>query len=163
MKKKELLSVISRLSGLLNDRDEEIAALVQTSAELCPECGWRFLVPDVGCQGCERARLAEENERLRRLVPPIERGPGVVGEGSWSAFAMKVVEERDELRDIIGSLRALGVIDQFNRLLPLEGHHEDCGHGKDGWSTCQCDELRKSDDERDSPRDPDADWGPYTT
>jgi len=153
MKKKKLLSTISHLSTLLNARDEEIAALVQTSADLCPDCGWRFLVPGIGCQGCERARLAEENERLRRLVPPFERGP-VVGEGSWSAFAMRVVEERDELRDIISGLRAAGVIDQFNRLLPLEGHREGCAHAETGWASCDCEET---------PPDPGAAWGPYTT
>ena len=37
-----------------------------------------------------------ENEHLRKLVPPeTERGPGFVGQGSWSAFAEKVVTERE--------------------------------------------------------------------
>ena len=35
--------------------------------------------------------------------------------------------------------------DQFGRTLPLEGHHKDCGHGKDGWSMCTCDKLRNRD------------------
>ena len=44
-------------------------------------------------------------ERLEKLVPPeIERGPGFVGQGSWSVYAEKVVEERDELRDELSSL-----------------------------------------------------------
>jgi len=35
-------------------------------------------------------------ERLEKLVPPeTERGPGFVGQGSWSAFAEKVVTERE--------------------------------------------------------------------
>jgi hypothetical protein len=38
--------------------------------------------------------------------------------------------------------------DQLGRTLPLEGHHKDCGHGKDGWSLCTCDELKKVDEER---------------
>ena len=39
-------------------------------------------------------------EWLEKLVPPeTERGPGFVGQGSWSVYAEKVVAERDELRD----------------------------------------------------------------
>ena len=35
-------------------------------------------------------------ERLEKLVPPeSERGPGFVGQGTWSVFAEKVVEERE--------------------------------------------------------------------
>jgi hypothetical protein len=49
--------------------------------------------------------ISDENDRLRKLVPPeSERGPGFVGQGSWSVFAEKVVEERDELRDELSSL-----------------------------------------------------------
>jgi phage shock protein A len=50
---------------------------------------------------CEQVRvLLDEIDRLRMLVPPeIGRGPSFVGQGTWSAFAEKVVEERDELRD----------------------------------------------------------------
>jgi hypothetical protein len=91
----ELFAEIGRLNILLNERDKEIAALKQTSADLCPECGWRFLVPGIGCQGCERARLEEEIERLKGLMPPDERGPGFVGQGTWSVYAEKVVAERD--------------------------------------------------------------------
>jgi phage shock protein A len=41
-------------------------------------------------------------ERLEKLVPPeIERGPGFVGQGSWSVFAEKVVAERDYLQDAL--------------------------------------------------------------
>jgi hypothetical protein len=47
-----------------------LAEAVQTSADLCPECGWRFLVPDNGCQKCEldrfRAQRAIGNEALAR-------------------------------------------------------------------------------------------------
>jgi len=79
--------------------DEEIAILSQTSAELCPECGWRFLVPSLGCMGCERARLEEEVARLRRLLPPQTERGAWPGEGSWAVFAEKVVAERDALRE----------------------------------------------------------------
>lgn len=41
----------------------------------------------------------KEIERLKGLMPPDERGPGFVGQGSWSVFAEKVVEERDALRE----------------------------------------------------------------
>jgi hypothetical protein len=37
------------------------AALVQTSADLCPECGWRFFVPDNGCQKCELDRFRAQS------------------------------------------------------------------------------------------------------
>jgi len=41
-------------------------------------------------------------ERLEKLVPPeTERGPGFVGQGSWSVYAEKVVAERDYLQDAL--------------------------------------------------------------
>ncbi len=91
----------------------------------------------------------KEIERLKSLMPPDERGPGFVGQGSWSVFAEKVVAERDALREILAGLREKGIIDQHNRPLPLEGHHKDCGHGKDGWSLCTCEELKKHDPRQD--------------
>jgi len=40
--------------------------------------------------------LFQKAERLEKLVPPdSERGPGFVGQGSWSVYAEKVVAERD--------------------------------------------------------------------
>ena len=43
-----------------------------------------------------------ENEHLRKLIPPeTERGPGFVGQGTWSVFAEKVVAERDYLQDAL--------------------------------------------------------------
>jgi DNA repair exonuclease SbcCD ATPase subunit len=49
--------------------------------------------------------LSQKAERLEKLIPPeTERGPGFVGQGTWSVFAEKVVEERDELRDELSSL-----------------------------------------------------------
>jgi len=70
--------------------------------------------------GVGQARfLLDEIDRLRKLVPPAsERGPGFVGQGSWSVYAEKVVAERDaaqervkqhleekiELRDELSSL-----------------------------------------------------------
>lgn len=51
--------------------------------------------------GVGQARfLLDEIDRLRKLVPPeSERGPGFVGQGSWSVYAEKVVEERDAARE----------------------------------------------------------------
>jgi DNA repair exonuclease SbcCD ATPase subunit len=41
-----------------------------------------------------------KTELLEKLIPPeTERGPGFVGQGSWSVFAEKVVEERDAARE----------------------------------------------------------------
>ena len=58
-------------------------------------------------------------ERLEKLVPPeTERGPGFVGQGSWSVFAEKVVEERDAAREQIKYFIAQrqGLEDEVNRL-----------------------------------------------
>ena len=123
-----------------------------------PQHGGITLTPPVNTElfaeiGRLNVLLNERNkeiERLKGLMPPDERGPGFVGQGSWSVFAEKVVAERDALREVLTGLREKGVIDQHNRPLPLEGHHKDCGHGKDGWSMCTCDELKKADEERAS-------------
>jgi len=46
-----------------------------------------------------------KTERLEKLVPPeSERGPGFVGQGTWSVFAEKVVEERDEAKERVQEL-----------------------------------------------------------
>jgi len=69
---------------------------------------------------CEQVRvLLYEIDRLRMLVPPeTERGPGFVGQGSWSVFAEKVVEERDAAREQIKYFIAQrqGLEDEVNRL-----------------------------------------------
>ena len=68
--------------------------------------------------GQARAFL-DEIDRLRKLVPPeTERGPGFVGQGSWSVFAEKVVEERDAAREQIKYFIAQrqGLEDEVNRL-----------------------------------------------
>ena len=44
----------------------------------------------------------------------------------------------------LSDLEADGVIDHMGRKLPLPGHHKDCGHGKDGWAMCTCDELKNT-------------------
>jgi hypothetical protein len=51
--------------------------------------------------------LVAERNRLRLCLPPtahtgILNGPG---EGTWSAFALKVVEQRDNLRDELAGMR----------------------------------------------------------
>lgn len=49
--------------------------------------------------------LFKKAEHLEKLVPPeSERGPGFVGQGTWSVFAEKVVAERDEARDDLSTL-----------------------------------------------------------
>lgn len=119
MKKMELITTIRRLLNLLDEKDKEID------------------------------NLTSEVQRLNAILPPSPRGEGVVGEGSWSVFAMKVVEERDALAEkckaqdkLINELKEKGVIDQFHRPLPLKDHHEDCDHRKDGWSYCTCEDLK---------------------
>jgi hypothetical protein len=44
---------IPRAIARIREQDERIAGLVQTSAELCEGCGWRFRVPDHGCMKCD--------------------------------------------------------------------------------------------------------------
>ena len=58
--------------------------------------------------GAKRVKdLLTEIDRLRKLVPPeTERGPGFVGQGSWSVYAEKVVEERDAAREGLKQLLA---------------------------------------------------------
>ena len=46
----------------------------------------------------------KEIERLKGLMPPDERGPGFVGQGSWSVFAEKVVAERDAALEKVAEL-----------------------------------------------------------
>lgn len=108
----------------------------------------QWLFAETGRLHLSLTKANKEIERLKGLMPPDERGPGFVGQGSWSVFAEKVVAERDALREVLAGLREKGVIDQHNRPLPLEGHHKDCGHGKYVWLLCTCDELKKVDEER---------------
>ena len=55
---------------------------------------------------CEQVRvLLDEIDRLRMLVPPeTERGPGFVGQGTWSVYAEKVVAERDAAQERVKQL-----------------------------------------------------------
>lgn len=152
----------------------------------------RWLFAETGRLQLSLTKANKEIERLRGLMPPDERGPGFVGQGSWSVFAEKVVAERDALREelaerdkeiewlrrertvLVAWLRKMTTMgspitqvyldqmleslanwelavpwreytDQFGRTLPLEGHHKDCGYGKDGWSLCTCDELKEEE------------------
>ena len=62
--------VMRREADLLRAAQREVdelratyAALRQTSADLCVVCGWRFFVPDVGCQGCLVEQLRTDTKR----------------------------------------------------------------------------------------------------
>ena len=153
------------------------------------QSAWSSLYAEIGRLNVLLNERDKEIERLKGLMPPDERGPGFVGQGSWSVFAEKVVAERDALREelaerdreiewlrrertvLVAWLRKMITMgspitqvyldqmleslanwelsvpwkeysDQFGRTLPLQGHHKDCGYGKDGWSLCTCDELK---------------------
>lgn len=67
-----LLDEVERLRDEKQRFREAYAALLQSSADLCVVCGWRFFVPDVGCQGCERARLEAEVERTEHLRSSLD-------------------------------------------------------------------------------------------
>jgi hypothetical protein len=69
----------------------------------------------------------KEIERLKGLMPPDERGPGFVGQGSWSVFAEKVVAERDARNQ-----RNLDRI--FDDL--MEDDEETCEHGNTECKRC---------------------------
>jgi len=59
-------------------KDEEIAALKaerdelwQTSGELCPECGWRFVIPTEGCHHCNFTALKEKVKEPENIFSPL--------------------------------------------------------------------------------------------
>ena len=58
-----------------------------------------WLFAETGRLHLSLTKANKEIERLRCLMPPDERGPGFVSQGSWSVFAEKVVAERDALRE----------------------------------------------------------------
>jgi DNA repair exonuclease SbcCD ATPase subunit len=63
--------------------------------------------------------LFQKAERLEKLVPPeTERGPGFVGQGTWSVFAEKVTEERDAARaEVVGLCKGIrGLEDKISEL-----------------------------------------------
>lgn len=82
------------------------------------QSAWASLYAEIGRLNVLLNERDKEIERLKGLMPPDERGPGFVGQGSWSVFAEKVVAERDaaqervkqhleekiELRDELGGL-----------------------------------------------------------
>ena len=100
------------------------------------------LLAEIGRLHLSLTKANKEIERLKGLVPPDDTS--FLGK-AWSLIAEKLRLERDALSEILAGLREKGIIDQHNRPLPLEGHHKDCGHGKDGWSLCTCDKLRNRD------------------
>ena len=99
----------------------------------------QWLFAETGRLHLSLTKANKEIERLKSLMPPDDTS--FLGK-AWSLIAEKLRLERDALSEILAGLREKGIIDQHNRPLPLEGHHKDCGHGKDGWSMCTCDKLR---------------------
>lgn len=63
------------------------------------QSAWASLYAEIGRLNVLLNERDKEIERLKGLMPPDERGPGFVGQGSWSVFAEKVVAERDALRE----------------------------------------------------------------
>lgn len=54
-----------------------------------------WLFAETGRLHLSLTKANKEIERLKSLMPPDERGPGFVSQGSWSVFAEKVLAERD--------------------------------------------------------------------
>lgn len=59
------------------------------------QSAWASLYAEIGRLNVLLNERDKEIERLKGLMPPDERGPGFVGQGSWSVYAEKVVAERD--------------------------------------------------------------------
>lgn len=103
-----VIEEIKRLE--LDEADQAEAAVIWDQVEAILD-GFTVDTPRPGAkrvQDLQRAALdlSVENERLAKLVPPEpERGPGFVGQGTWSVFAEKVVAERDEAREEIRILQ----------------------------------------------------------
>ena len=62
------------------------------------------------------------------------------------------LKKKDEyvysLKKSLDRLREKNIIDQWNRILPLENHHKDCAHGQTGWAYCSCEELSRNELEK---------------
>ena len=69
------------------------------------QSAWASLYAEIGRLNVLLNERNKEIERLKSLMPPDERGPGFVGQGSWSVFAEKVVAERDALRGEVRFLK----------------------------------------------------------
>lgn len=56
------------LVGKRRGKAEELRLIEQTSADLCPRCGWRFYVPGVfgpgrgGCYNCDCREIANHRD-----------------------------------------------------------------------------------------------------
>lgn len=89
--------------GLSRGENEMLRVSRHGDAIHPPSCG---LAIREAIEEIEQQRA--ENERLRAMLPPtahsgVRNGPG---EGSWSVFAEKVVEERDAARAEVDRQRA---------------------------------------------------------
>lgn len=48
---------VDKLNAQLREiqhQQQQISDLIQTSFDLCPECGWRTMIPEEGCLKCNR-------------------------------------------------------------------------------------------------------------
>ena len=68
------------------------------------QSAWASLYAEIGRLNVLLNERDKEIERLKGLMPPDERGPGFVGQGSWSVFAEKVVAERDVALEKVAEL-----------------------------------------------------------
>ena len=68
------------------------------------QSAWSSLYAEIGRLNVLLNESGKEIERLKGLMPPDERGPGFVGQGSWSVFAEKVVAERDAALEKVSEL-----------------------------------------------------------
>ena len=74
------------------------------SIQMPEQSAWSSLYAEIGRLNVLLNESGKEIERLKGLMPPDERGPGFVGQGSWSVFAEKVVAERDTALEKVSEL-----------------------------------------------------------
>lgn len=88
--RKALDVVIAEVARL----QEENASLVQTSADLCLDCGWRMKFPGEGCQKCQVDRLKQNAQARERVM------------NRQHDLLRAAERERDDLRREVEILRA---------------------------------------------------------
>lgn len=105
----------------------------------CPNCGVAG-----NNFGCMNHVIYWPAQSLPDMVPFLmpDNSSLFIEIGRLNVLLKEKDNEIEQLKTILSNLRELGVIDQWNRPLPLEDHHKDCDHGKNGFSLCTCDELK---------------------
>jgi hypothetical protein len=109
----ELVAALERVNALEDALREGVqrGGTVSLAERLRPNCeAAPWVVEEVKALEAELVAAIARAERAEKLLPPDTRGEGGVGQGSWSVFAGRVVEERDAARERIAALETLAEI-----------------------------------------------------